>query len=89
MNQHRFDPAEFDYDGVAPIGYAAFAFALGVTAGVMLRRTVPAMAATLAGFAATRFVVTEWVRPIFASPAHASLPLSAGSGAVLQSHHRK
>lgn len=74
VNQNRFSPTQFGYHGVATIGYAAFAFALGVTAGVLLRRTVPAMAVTLAGFAAARLVVTEWVRPNFASPAHESLP---------------
>jgi hypothetical protein len=40
----------FPTRGIAPLGYAAFAFALGVTAGVLIRRTVPAMAATLATF---------------------------------------
>jgi hypothetical protein len=33
---------------VAPVGYAAFGFALGVTAGALIRRTLPAMASTLA-----------------------------------------
>jgi ABC-2 family transporter protein len=79
VNQNRFDRAQFGYHGVAPIGYAAFAFALGVTAGVLLRRTVPAMAATLAGFAAARLAITEWVRPNFASPARESLPIPVGS----------
>src|SRR5690349_12771297 len=30
--------------GITPLGYAAFAFALGVTTGLLIRRTVPAMA---------------------------------------------
>jgi hypothetical protein len=80
MNQDRFGVASFSFHGIAPIGYAAFAFALGVTAGVVLRRTVPAMAVTVAGFAAARVAVTYWVRPNLASPVHESLPLSAGSG---------
>lgn len=80
VNQNRFSPTAFGYHGVAPIGYAAFAFALGVTAGVVLLRTVPAMAVTLAGFAAVRIAVTEFVRPNFASPAYEALSLSAGSG---------
>ncbi len=78
-NQVRFSPTQFGYHGVAPIGYAAFAFALGATAGVLLRRTIPAMAVTLAGFAAARFAVAEWVRPHFASPAHESLPFPPAS----------
>jgi hypothetical protein len=80
VNQDRFGLANFSLHGVAPIGYSAFAFALGVTAGVLLHRTVPAMAVTGAGFAAARLAVTYWVRPSLASPLHESLPLSAGSG---------
>jgi ABC-2 family transporter protein len=45
------DPSIFSQRGIAPVGYAAFAFALGVTAGMLIRRTVPAMAVTLAVFA--------------------------------------
>ena len=37
---------------IASVGYAAFGFALGVTAGVLIRRTVPTMAVTLVVFAA-------------------------------------
>jgi hypothetical protein len=80
VNQDRFGAANFSFHGIAPIGYAAFAFALGVTAGALLRRTVPAMAVTVAGFAAARVAVTYWVRPNLASPVRESLPLSAGSG---------
>jgi hypothetical protein len=75
VNQNRFGTSQFGYHGVAPIGYAAFAFALGATAGVLLRRTVPAMAVTLAGFAGARLAVTYWVRPNLASPLRESLPL--------------
>jgi hypothetical protein len=48
----RMDPSIFSERGIVPVGYAAFAFALGVTAGLLIRRTVPAMAVTLAVFAA-------------------------------------
>ena len=48
----------------------------GSTAGVLLRRTVPAMAVTLVGFVAARLAVTNWVRPNLASPLHESLPFS-------------
>jgi hypothetical protein len=82
VNQDRFNPLEFSYHGVAPIGYAAFAFALGATAGVLLRRTVPAMAVTLAGFAGARLAVTYWIRPSFASPVHESVPLPIKEGGV-------
>jgi hypothetical protein len=72
----RLDPAIFDARGVAPLGYAAFAFALGVTAGVLLRRTLPAMALTLAVFVAMQVVVPIFVRPHLLPPAHFTAPVS-------------
>lgn len=53
----------FDQRDVVPLAYAAFAFALGVASGVVIRRTLPAMAATLVGFFGVRYVVGQWVRP--------------------------
>jgi hypothetical protein len=67
----RFAPLLFAARGIAPIGYAAFAFTLGVTIGVLLRRTVPAMAVTLAVFAAVQIVMPLWVRPHFIPPRYA------------------
>jgi hypothetical protein len=49
--------------GIAPIGYALFAMALGICAGTLLRRTLPALAVTLAGFIAVRMAVALWLRP--------------------------
>jgi len=59
----QFDPLVFASHGVAPLGYAAFAFALGVTAGLVTRRVVLAMAVTLAIFAAVQVATPLWVRP--------------------------
>ena len=42
--------------------------ALGDAAGALLRRTLPAMAVTLAGFIAVRVVVTLWLRSHYMSP---------------------
>jgi hypothetical protein len=69
-NANRFGIGLFGLLGITPIGYAAFAFALGLTVGVLLRRTVPAMATTLVGFVAVRLAVTYWVRPYLLSPVH-------------------
>jgi hypothetical protein len=44
----RIQPLIYATRGVVPIGYAALAFVLGVTAGTLLRRTIPAMVVTLA-----------------------------------------
>ncbi len=38
--------------GIVPVGYAVFAMALGIAAGALLRRTLPAIAVTLGGFIA-------------------------------------
>jgi hypothetical protein len=64
----RFSAVVFPVRGIAPVGYAAFAFALGGTAGVLIRRTLPAMAITLAVFAAVQIIVPNWVRPISFRP---------------------
>jgi hypothetical protein len=53
----------FQNSGVVPVGYAAFAFALGAAAGLLIRRTVPAMAVTLAVFTAVIIAFPSWVRP--------------------------
>lgn len=79
-NGDRFAPAIFSVQGVAPIGYAASALALGVAAGILLRHTIAAMAVTSVGFAAARLAATYLVRPNLASPVRKLLPLSAGSG---------
>ena len=64
----RFSPLNFATGGVAPLGYAAFGFALGVTAGLLIRRAVPAMALTLVIFAAVQVVMPLWVRPHLVPP---------------------
>jgi hypothetical protein len=50
-----------------PVAYAVFAMALGICAGALIRRTVPAMAVTLGGFIAVRVAVTLWLRPHYLS----------------------
>jgi hypothetical protein len=62
--------------GVAPAAYTAFAFALGVTAGLVIRRTVPAMAVTLALFTAVMIVFPVWVRPHLIPPVHTTSSLN-------------
>jgi ABC-type transport system involved in multi-copper enzyme maturation permease subunit len=67
------------HTGVAPAGYAAFAFALGVTAGLLIRRTLPAMAVTLAIFTAVIVAFPIWVRPHLIPPVQATSTLSLAS----------
>lgn len=73
---NRFSPSDFALHGFVPAGYAVFAFALAATVGLLMRRTLPAMAVTLVGFIAVRLGVTYWVRPHYMSPATINLPLS-------------
>ncbi len=68
LSANRFSSSVFDSAYIAPIGYAAFAFALGVAAGVVWRRTVPAMATTLAAFIAVRIPFAHYVRPRLMTP---------------------
>jgi len=78
-----FSPSSFDRRDLVPIGYAAFAFVLGVIAGVLIRRTLPAMAATLVAFIGVRVAFFEWVRPHLMTPLRALVPLNAQTGVVL------
>jgi hypothetical protein len=78
-NANRFGGAMFAVRDITPIGYAAFAFALGVTAGVLIRRTLPAMASTLVVFAAARVAENDWVRPHLMPPVQAAMALTPGS----------
>ena len=58
----RLSPLVFAARGVVPIGYAAFAFALGVTVGMLVRRTLPAMVVTLVVFLAVQIAMASVVR---------------------------
>ena len=77
--QSRITPLAFGAQGITPLGYAAFAFALGVTVGLLIRRTIPAMALTLAMFAFVQLAWPNWVRPHLISPVRYTAPLSIGN----------
>ena len=70
LAMNKFNPLAFATHGITPLGYAAFAFALGVTAGALIRRTAPAMAVTLAIFAAVQFAMPLWIRPNLLPASH-------------------
>ncbi|HEX4092229.1 MAG TPA: hypothetical protein VHZ33_26220 [Trebonia sp.] len=59
---NALQPNNFDMQGIVPAAYAVFGMALGIAAGALLRRTLPAIAITLAGFIALRTVVAEFLR---------------------------
>jgi hypothetical protein len=53
----------FDLQGAVPVGYTAFALALGTAAGVLSRKLLPAMGITLAAFVVSRVLVAWLARP--------------------------
>jgi hypothetical protein len=73
----RILPDVFASRGIAPIGYAAFAFALGVLAGAIVKRTVPAMAITLAAYVVLQIVMPNFVRPHLVTPEHHTTAITA------------
>jgi ABC-2 family transporter protein len=75
-NDNRLQPLLFGARGIVPIGYAAFAFAIGVTAGMLIRRTVPAMAATLVAYVGA-VASMPFLRSHLMPASHVALPLNA------------
>ena len=58
----------FDSRGIVPVAYAVLAFTLGAASGAVIRRAIPAMAATLVGFVGIRVFLAELVRPHLMAP---------------------
>jgi hypothetical protein len=72
-----FQVNRFDVTDIVPVGYAIFAMALGICAGTLLRRTLPALGITLAGFGAVRVVIALWLRLHYMTPVTAYYKLTA------------
>jgi len=72
----RLAPEVFGARGIAPVGYAVLALAIGVTAGVLIRRTIPAMATTLAAYAGVLLAWPNWIRPHLITPLRSIVPLN-------------
>ena len=64
----RLGDFAFDMQGVAPVGYTLFAVALGIFAGTVWPRMLPAMAATLVGFLGVRVALSVLARPRYLAP---------------------
>jgi ABC-type transport system involved in multi-copper enzyme maturation permease subunit len=64
----RFDPVFFPTRNIAPLGYAVFAVVAGITIGLLARRTVLAMAITLAAFVALQILMPTVIRPHLQPP---------------------
>jgi ABC-2 family transporter protein len=69
-------PVTFAMRGVVPVGYAVFAVALGTALGAVLRKTLPAMAITLALYAVVQIAMPLWVRPTLITPVTTTISFS-------------
>ncbi|MBW9215845.1 ABC transporter permease [Mumia sp. zg.B53] len=68
----RIEPAVFGARGLVPIGYAVLALAIGVLAGLVVRRTVAAMAVTLVLVLGVQLFVGVVVRAQLVEPEKAT-----------------
>jgi hypothetical protein len=92
---NAFQTNYFDMQGLVPVGYAVFATALGIAAGAVLRRTLPAIAIVLGGFIGLRLWISQDLRAHFMTPVtayysmtgsfNAPDSLSVGGGLVSKS----
>jgi hypothetical protein len=73
----RVAPLAFDARGIVPVAHALFAFILGVAAGLLLRRTLPAMGATLLLFGVVSVVMPMAVRGHLLAPVTTTMPVDA------------
>ncbi len=67
-----FDPGLFDLMGIVPIAYALAALAIGIAAGTLTRKVIPAIGLTLVLFLALRVGIGLGARPNFMEPIHAT-----------------
>lgn len=70
----------FDMQGLVPVGYAVFATALGIAAGTLLRRTLPAVGIVLGGFIGMRLWISQDVRMHLLSPVTTYFGMAANFG---------
>ncbi|MEU3269300.1 ABC transporter permease subunit [Saccharomonospora sp. NPDC006951] len=85
LTGHRFaDPGLFTVSGVVPAAWWLFAFTLGVTAGAIAQRVLPALAVTVGVFAVALFLFMT-NRDAFAAPQHLEIT-SAGQGAGAETY---
>jgi ABC-type transport system involved in multi-copper enzyme maturation permease subunit len=76
---NRFGSGLFGERNIVPLGYAAFGFAVGMFFGLLIRRTLPAMASTLFTVLVVRIAFTYGVRPKLLAPLRESLALNPDS----------
>src|ERR1700734_1646379 len=64
----RFEQNIYDFEGLVPTAYILCAFGFAVLAGLLIRRSIPAMIATFLPWLAIRLIVEFVFRPSFLAP---------------------
>jgi hypothetical protein len=72
----RMFPPTFAARGLVPVGYAAFAFALGVAVGLAVRRTLVALAVTLTVVILVQAFTPPFIRPHLMGPTEQNITLT-------------
>jgi hypothetical protein len=82
-------PTVFDLRGVALAGWTLAAFAIGVLAGMLIRRVVPAIAVTLAAWSALALTAGIYLREHYLTPLVTSNPGLPGSAWIISQWYTK
>jgi ABC-2 family transporter protein len=82
-NNVPFTPELFDLRGIAFAAWTLAAFAIGALAGMLIRRVVPAMAATLAAYAGLALAAGLYLRQHYEAPLLTSNPDVPGSAWIM------
>jgi hypothetical protein len=83
QQQTPFDPSLFNLRGVAFAAWTLAAFAIGALAGMLIRRVVPAIAATLAVYAGLALAAALYLRQHYMTPLVTSNPNLPGSAWII------
>ncbi|WP_406037455.1 transmembrane transport protein [Micromonospora sp. NBC_00898] len=73
----RFSALLFGARGIAPIGCAVFGFIFGAVTGLLVRRTLPAMALVFLAVIAVQFAVPNLLRPHYLPAERVTVAMSA------------
>ncbi|HTS95491.1 MAG TPA: ABC transporter permease subunit [Streptosporangiaceae bacterium] len=85
----QFSARVFGLLGVAFAAWTLAAFAIGVLAGMLIRRAVPAIAATLAAYAVLAFATGLWLRERYITPLVTRNPNPPGSAWAISGWYTK
>jgi hypothetical protein len=82
----KMDPVVFGARGIVAMGYVVFGLALGVTLGLLVRRSIPAVAITLVVVAAMEILSPRLVRPHLVSQVVQNVVISTENLRGIQIH---